>query len=123
MSLYINTNTGQIRQFDNAWFDACVAAGNPKVDGWVLMDPQPEPPPPPPPAPYRVSKDTIVSRVYSAGKLSDLIAAINSLSTEQSFMWTHFAWFWSDNQTIIGMCQSLSLDPAVILAPDPYIFN
>ena len=71
--------------------------------------------------PYRVSKDTITYRVMEAGKLPDLIALIGQLPAEQQFLWTNFAWFWSDNQTIIGMCQQLGLDPAVILAQDPYI--
>jgi hypothetical protein len=121
MSWYINTNTGEERQFDDAWFNACVAAGNPKVDGWVLMVPQPQPPPPPPPQPYRVSKDTIVSRILAAGKLNDLIALTDSLPTDQAYLWDSFAWFWNTNPTIVGMCAQLGLDPAVILAPDPYL--
>jgi hypothetical protein len=121
MSWYINTNTGEERQFDDAWFAACVAAGNPKVDGWVLMVPQPTPPPPPPPQPYRVSKDTIVSRVLAAGKLNDLIALTDGLPEDQAYLWNNFAWFWDTNPTIVGMCQQLGLDPAVILAPDPYL--
>jgi len=121
MSWYINTNTGEERQFDDAWFAACVAAGNPKVDGWVLMVPQPQPPPPPPPQPYRVSKDTIVSRVLAAGKLNDLIALTNGLPEDQAYLWDNFAWFWDTNPTIIAMCQQLGLDPLVILAPDPYL--
>lgn len=71
--------------------------------------------------PHRVSKDTIVSRVNEAGKLNDLIVAINTLPVDKSFMWTHFAWFWSNNPTIVGMCQSLGLDPLQILATDPYL--
>jgi hypothetical protein len=121
MSWYINTNTGEERQFDDAWFNACVAANNPKVAGWVLMAPQPVPPPPPPPAPYRVSKDTITSRVLDAGKLPDLMTLIAGLPAEQQFLWTNYAWFWNNNQTVIAMCAQLGLDPAVVLAPDPYL--
>lgn len=121
MSWYINTSTGEERQFDDAWFNACVAANNPKVDGWVLMVPQPQPPPPPPPAPYRVSKDTITTRVLDAGKLPDLMSLIAGLPAEQQFLWTNYAWFWNNNQTIIAMCAQLGLDPAIILAPDPYL--
>jgi hypothetical protein len=121
MSWYINTITGEERQFDDAWFNACVAANNPKVDGWVLMAPQPTPPPPPPPQPYRVSKDTIVSRVLAAGKLNALIALTSSLPEDQAYLWDNFAWFWDTNPTIVGMCTQLGLDPAVILAPDPYL--
>lgn len=121
MSWYINTNTGEERQFDDAWFNACVAANNPKVDGWVLMVPQPVPPPPEPPGPYRVSKDTIVSRVNDAGKIPDLMAVIDALNAEQQFFWVNYAWFWDNNPTAIAICQQLGLDPAVILAPDPYL--
>jgi len=121
MSWYINTTTGEERQFDDAWFAACVAAGNPKVDGWVMMVPQPEPPPPQPPQPYRVSKDTITSRVLDAGKIPDLMAVIAGLSEEEQFLWTNYAWFWNNNPTALAICAQLGLDPAVILAPDPYL--
>ena len=121
MSWYINTTTGEERQFDDAWFNACVAANNPKVAGWVLMVPQPVPPPPEPPGPYRVSKDTITSRVLDAGKLPDLMTLIAGLPAEQQFLWTNYAWFWNNNQTALAMCAQLGLDPAIILAPDPYL--
>ena len=75
----------------------------------------------PAPQPYRVSKDTIVSRVNDATKVPDLMALIDSLPAEQKFLWDNFAWFWSTNPTIAGMCSQLGLDPAVILAPDPYL--
>lgn len=71
--------------------------------------------------PYRVSKDTIVSRVSEAGKTAELMAAISSLTAEQQFFWTNFAWFWSNNATLIGMCAQLGLDPSIILAPDPFL--
>ena len=71
--------------------------------------------------PYRVSKDTIVSRVLAAGKLNDLIALTDSLPTDQAYLWDNFAWFWNTNPTIIAMCGQLGLDPAVIFAPDPYL--
>lgn len=73
------------------------------------------------PAPYRVSKDTITSRVIDAGKLADLMTLIASLPTDQQFLWNNFAWFWNTNQTVLAMCSQLGLDPAVILAPDPYL--
>jgi hypothetical protein len=55
------------------------------------------------------------------GKLSELMTLIATLPADQQFLWTNFAWFWSTNPTIVGMCQQLGLDPAVILAPDPYL--
>ena len=75
----------------------------------------------PPPQPYRVSKDTIVSRVNDAGKVPDLMTVIAGLNSEQQFLWDSYAWFWSNNPTAIAICQQLGLDPAVILAPDPYL--
>ena len=71
--------------------------------------------------PYRVSKDTITSRVLDAGKLPDLMTLISSLPSEQQFLWTNYAWFWNNNQTVLAMCAQLGLDPSVILAPDPYL--
>jgi len=71
--------------------------------------------------PYRVSKDTITSRVLEAGKIPDLMAVISGLPAEQQFLWTNYAWFWNDNSTAIAICAQLGLDPAVILAPDPYL--
>ena len=71
--------------------------------------------------PHRVSKDTIVSRVNDANKVPDLMTLLASLPADQKFLWDNFAWFWSTNPTIIGMCQQLGLDPAVVLAPDPYL--
>jgi hypothetical protein len=71
--------------------------------------------------PYRVSKDTIVSRVDAAGKLTDLMTMIAGLTAEQQFLWDNYAWFWNNNPTVNAMCVQLGLDPAVILAPDPYL--
>ena len=71
--------------------------------------------------PYRVSKDTITSRVLDAGKLPDLMTLIAGLPAEQQFLWTNYAWFWNNNPTALAMCAQLGLDPAVILAPDPYL--
>ena len=82
------------------------------ASGWIPLGYYP---------PHRVSKDTVTSRVVDANKLNDLMALIASLPAEQQFLWTNFAWFWSDNQTIVSMCQQLGLDPLIILAEDPYI--
>jgi hypothetical protein len=113
------------------------AIANLERKGWVVTvppsyDPATEQPPVwencawvvkpiPPPAPYRVSKDTITSRVLDAGKLPDLMTLISGLPAEQQFLWDNYAWFWSDNPTVNAMCVQLGLDPAVILAPDPYL--
>ncbi len=71
--------------------------------------------------PYRVTKDTITSRVLEANKLPDLMALIASLPAEQKFLWEGFSWFWNNNQTVRGMATQIGLDPEVILAPDPYL--
>jgi hypothetical protein len=105
--------------------------------GWVVTvppayDPATEQPPVwencgwvvkllPPPQPYRVSKDTITSRVLAAGKIPDLMAVIASLNAEEQFLWTNYAWFWNNNPTALAICAQLGLDPAVILAPDHYL--
>jgi len=82
--------------------------------GWVVK-------PIPPPQPYRVSKDTITSRVLDAGKIPDLMAVIDGLNAEEQFLWTNYAWFWNTNPTALAICAQLGLDPALILAPDPYL--
>jgi hypothetical protein len=71
--------------------------------------------------PYRVSKDTITSRVLEAGKLTELMTLLANLSPEQQFLWSGFSWFWSNNATVRGMATQLGLDPDQILAPDPYL--
>ena len=43
------------------------------------------------------------------------------LPAEQQFLWDNYAWFWNNNPTVNAMCVQLGLDPAVILAPDPYL--
>lgn len=113
------------------------AISNLERKGWVVTvppsyDPATEQPPVwencawvvkpiPPPAPYRVSKDTICSRVLAAGKLPDLMTLIDGLPAEQQFLWDNYAWFWNNNPTVNAMCVQLGLDPAIILAPDPYL--
>jgi len=74
-----------------------------------------------PPERWRVSKDTMLSRVESAGMVAQVIAAISSMPEQTQFLWTNYAWFWNDNPQLVGMCQALGLDPSVILAPDEFI--
>lgn len=82
---------------------------------WVVL-------PIPTPEPYRVSKDTIVTRLISLNAIGQVISTISNLNSEQQFIWTNSAWFWSNNQTLIDLCNQLGLDSNVILAKDPY-FN
>lgn len=72
-------------------------------------------------APYRVSKDTIVSRVLANGALQAVIAALSAQSEEQRFLWANSAWFWNNNPTLNAICEQLNLDADEILAPDPYL--
>jgi hypothetical protein len=77
---------------------------------------------PPPAAPvYRVLKDTIVQRVKTAGKLTQLAAMIAALPADQKFEFDQSNWFSSNNALLVGGCTQLGLDPAQILAPDPLI--
>ena len=77
--------------------------------------------PTPEPERWRVSKDTMLSRVESAGMVTQVMAAVANTPPETQFLWTNYAWFWNDNPQLVGMCQALGLDPSVILAPDEFI--
>lgn len=78
-------------------------------------------PPTPEPERWRVSKDTMLSRVEAAGMVPQVMAAIASMPQETQFLWTNYAWFWNDNAQIVAMCQAFGLDPAEILARDEFI--
>jgi hypothetical protein len=71
--------------------------------------------------PWRVSKDTLISRVLAAGALPQVMAALAAQSEEQQFVFAQSAWFWSNNPTLRGLCGALGLDADEILAPDPYL--
>jgi len=75
------------------------------------------------PIPWRVSKDTLISRVLEAGKLPEVMAALAAQSEEQQFVFSQSAWFWSSNATLRGLCASpsIGLDADAILARDPYL--
>lgn len=88
-----------------AWEAAEIAAG------WV----------PGAPLPYRVSKDTILTRLITAAALSAAMAAFAAQSAEDQFLWENGAWFWNTNPKLLALCAALSLDPAIILAADPYL--
>jgi hypothetical protein len=77
--------------------------------------------PAPEPERWRVSKDTMLGRVEAAGMIPATMAAISSMPPETQFLWTNYAWFWSDNPQIVAMCSALGLDPAIILAPDEFL--
>jgi hypothetical protein len=101
------------------WLQALRDAGNPKAAPWEAYTP-PEVPPEPP-QPWRVSKDTLISRVLAAGALPHVMAALASQTAEQQFVFAQSAWFWSNNATLRGLCAALGLNADEILAPDPYL--
>lgn len=70
---------------------------------------------------WRVSKDTLLVRVEAAGKVAEVMAAIGALPESERFLFTNFAWFWSNNPRIVAMCEALGLDPDEILSPDEFL--
>lgn len=123
MSLRRNITTGDIKDIDDAQLAAWLAAGNAKGAHYSQQWEPYTPPEPEPvvPQPYRVSKDTIISRVTELGALSLVMSALAQQTPEHQFVWTHSAWFWSDNATLRGLCHAIGLDAEAVLAPDPYI--
>lgn len=116
--IFINLSTNQFFFGDflpsgSDWQEATADQFNTlRAGGWNPTDYIP---------PYRVSKDTIISRVLELGKLPDMMSLISTLSPEQKFLWEGFSWFWNNNQTIISMCQQIGIDSSVVLAFDPYL--
>jgi len=70
---------------------------------------------------WRVSKDTIVSRIPAAS-LAAVRAALAAQSADEQFVFLNSAWFWSDNATLRGLCAALGLDADALLARDPFLF-
>jgi len=93
-----------------AWRDAN-APGRPIVERTIE---------PPSPTPHRVSKDTMLVRVEAAGKVAEVMGLIEALPPDEQFLFTNFAWFWSDNARIRAMCAAVGVDPDVILAEDEF---
>lgn len=94
----------------SAWRDANAPGGTIST-----YDPPTDSPPR-----WRVSKDTMLVRVEAAGKVAEVMGLIAALPESERFLFTNFAWFWSDNARIIAMCQAVGLDPEVILAEDEF---
>ncbi len=119
MSTYKHRISGEVREIDAAIILAWRDANNAKFAAWEPYTPPP--PEPVAPQPCRVSKDTIISRVTELGALSLVMSALAQQTPEHQFVWTHSAWFWSDNATLRGLCHAIGLDAEAVLAPDPYI--
>ena len=78
--------------------------------------------PPSPTSRWRVSKDTIITRLSAnPGDLANVMAALATQSEEQRFIFNQLAWFWSDNPTLRGLCADLGIDADALLAPDPFL--
>ena len=72
---------------------------------------------------WRVSKDTIITRLSAnPGDLANVMAALGTQSAEQQFIFTQSAWFWSDNDTLRGLCAALGIDAEALLDRDPFLF-
>jgi hypothetical protein len=75
------------------------------------------------PSPHRVSKDTIMSRIAEHG--DEKVIALDDILLQQprakQILWRDYAWFESDNENVVQLVQAIGLDPAAILAPDPYL--
>ena len=93
-----------------AWRDAN-APGRPIIERTIE---------PPTPTPHRVSKDTMLVRVEAAGKVAEVMGLIAALPADEQFLFSNFAWFWSDNARIRAMCAAVGLDAEVILAEDEF---
>jgi hypothetical protein len=83
MSTYHNTTTNETRDFDNAWFEAAVAAGNPKVTGWALR----------PAAPTHSSTQRAPEWVNGAWLVTDKTP--EELAAESRKIWPSSADFWA----------------------------
>jgi hypothetical protein len=72
----------------------------------------------PPARRYKVSKDTIISRIAAAGKLAEAAAIYASQSDAQKFAWDGYAWFWSDNAELAAYAAALEVPVEALLARD-----
>jgi len=95
-----------------AWRDANAPTAT--ITEIVETIPEPEAPR------WRVSKDTMLVRVEQAGKVAQVMGLIAALPPDEQFLFSNFAWFWSDNARIRAMCAAVGVDPDVILAEDEF---
>lgn len=120
MSLYRHKVTGEVKDLDPAQIQAWIDAGNPKGAHYSTQWEPYAPPAPEQPTRYRVSKDTLMSRVAAAG--DQYVLALDDVLQAQprarQILWRDFAWFHSDNQSVRGLIAHIGLDPEVILAPE-----
>jgi len=84
MNTYYHTVTNEVRDFDPAWFEAMTAAGNPKVQGWVL---RPNPPS------YNSATQHAPQWLDEAWMISDKTP--EELAAESRKVWPSSADFWA----------------------------
>jgi len=75
------------------------------------------------PRPWRVSKDTIMTRLDAVGKLAAAKTLLEAQTPLDQYRFNHAAWFWNTNARLRGLCAhaSIALDPAAVLAPDEFL--
>ncbi|MFA6962449.1 MAG: hypothetical protein WC205_16965 [Opitutaceae bacterium] len=110
-----------------ARFTAVIATPATTTDAAIYAEPTdatlaaaivaPEPAPPTPT--HRILKDTLIQRVKSADKLTELRGMIAALDADARFEWDNSSWFSSDNPMMVAGVTALGLPTATILAPDP----
>ena len=70
---------------------------------------------------YKISKDTLMSRIAAAGKLAEAEAIYASKTAVEKFAWDGYSWFWSDNPILTDYAKILKIEPSVLLARDSNI--
>jgi hypothetical protein len=75
------------------------------------------------PDPWRVSKDTLWSRLKAAIGLSSAVAYIDALTTEDRVDWDASAWFWSNGPMRARLLAAGFTEEQVgqLLSRDPYL--
>jgi hypothetical protein len=96
---------------EQAQIDSGQTYWTPSADGGQLSAP--------PASKWKVSKDTIISRIAAANKLTEAAAIYAAQSDAEKFAWDGYSWFWSDNQTLATYAQVLGISVSVLLARDP----
>ena len=73
------------------------------------------------PRPWRMSKDTLITRITDAGKLAAARTLYGSQNAANKFDFDQMGWCWNTNAKIRGFVAALGLDPDVILARDEFL--
>jgi hypothetical protein len=101
-------------QFPNNWLDLATSGD---LTQWGITSENINEPDPPAP-PVLVSKATIIERLQTASKLAAFRTAMDSATLLQRERWNAAREINAANATFIALLNSISADPAVILAPE-----